>query len=121
MTTTIHNSTTCDCEMCRFADEQERREQQAIRNLAADIARARLVSRVVDAVNAEVIANHGLLPDDFHAAWDAAPRSMRNYVEWDVAQWWFLRGRQVGLSEGLMTHGADTREVLRVARERIIR
>jgi hypothetical protein len=55
----------------------------------------------------------------FDDEWTTAPRSMRNYVEAAVAEFWFERGRLAERGRMLSEQNADMREMLRVGNERI--
>lgn len=55
----------------------------------------------------------------FNAEWDRAPRSMRNYVDQQVAEYWFLRGCQAGRTEGLRLQVDDAREMCRLVEGRL--
>jgi hypothetical protein len=71
-----------------------------------------LVAGVVDRVKREVV------DDDFNSDWSNAPRSMRNYVEVAVAEYWYRCGERAAERRGLVQGNEDLRELVRVARER---
>lgn len=56
---------------------------------------------------------------DFNSEWTTAPRSMRNYVEREIAEFWFERGRLAERGRMLSEQNADMTEMLRVGNERI--
>lgn len=95
MTTIIHDSTTCElglegekCEMCKWSDEQE---CQRLNQTASTLVP---------------------LPD-FDSDWLLAPRSMRNYVERSVAEYWYLRGAASERVSLMATQNEDMRALLR--------
>jgi len=62
-----------------------------------------------------------IAPSDFNDEWTTAPRSMRNYVEREVAEYFYERGRLAERGRMLSEQNADYVEMLRVGRERLIR
>lgn len=50
----------------------------------------------------------------FTHEWEAAPRSMTNYVERSIAEYWFLRGIRAGELKGL----TESTETFRAMAER---
>jgi hypothetical protein len=57
--------------------------------------------------------------DAFNAAWAQSPPSMRNYVERDVAQFFYLMGQRDGLATAAEALNEDLQEIGRLARERL--
>jgi hypothetical protein len=57
--------------------------------------------------------------DTLNAAWAQSPPSMRNYVERDVAQFFYLLGQRDGLAVAAETLNGDLREIGRLAKERL--
>jgi hypothetical protein len=57
--------------------------------------------------------------DAFNAAWSESPPSMRNYVERDVAQFFYLLGQRDGFATAAETLNGDLREIGRLAKERL--
>jgi hypothetical protein len=70
----IHDGATCECEMCLWANKQEREmlHEQAVLN---DIDQVLM----------------SLSP--FAVAWASAPDWRRKYVEEDLARYWFRQGQ----------------------------
>lgn len=60
---------------------------------------------------------------DFDREWREAPRSMKDYVEREVAEKWLMRGIWLGIQyereRGLVALNGDLKEMQRMARERI--
>jgi hypothetical protein len=57
--------------------------------------------------------------DTFNAAWAQSPPSMRNYVERDVAQFFYLLGQRDGLATATEALNGDLREIGRLTKERL--
>jgi len=74
-----------------------------------------LLRVVVERVRAD------LAEPDFEDEWTSAPRSMRNYVEAAVAEFWFERGRLAERGRMLSEQNEDYAEMLRAGNERIRR
>lgn len=97
MITKIHDSQTCDlnsggpCDLCSWANESEA-DQTAPSPLS-----------------------------DFNDDWELAPLCHTRYVERATAEYWYHVGRQSKERELLVLQNEDMREMLRVARERVIR
>ena len=91
----IHDGNTCNCEMCLWANKQER-----------EMLREESVCKDID----EVLI--GLSP--FAAAWASAPESMKRYVEENDARYWFMCGQQASERDVLK----DLQEMNRLMREK---
>lgn len=94
MISKIHNTETCDCEMCVWADKQEREQ-------------------VLHSITESVVE----IPD-FDSNWESAPRSKCARVERDDAEYWYVKGQQAMKIEMMLAHNQDLNEMARIARER---
>jgi hypothetical protein len=54
------------------------------------------------------------LTASFEKDWQAAPRAFRNYVEKEVAVWWWAQGQKVAN----LAHTADLKEMRRLMKEK---
>jgi hypothetical protein len=74
-------------------------------------ARTACIDTAIDATNADLaevrLAN-------FNYAWSTAPRSMRNYVEREVAEFFYALGQRDGFTLAAKAHNGDLREMGRV-------
>lgn len=64
-------------------------------------------------------ASNGVIAPTFTEEWELAPRTMTNYVESNIAEYWFLRGVRAGEAGAMVTMNQDLREIRRVAGERL--
>ncbi len=136
MISKIHNTETCDCEMCSWADKQERkaackhgtsgycfpcvreRHNQDMLNgrFDEDLEREQVLHSITESV-VERVAGEIFLPD-FDSDWESAPRSKRARVERDDAEYWYAKGQQAKKIEMMLAHNQDLNEMARIARER---
>jgi hypothetical protein len=100
----------CDCSLHQLSQQE--------RTVRIDAA--------IDATNANFGLTHPPLrslteaaEDVFNAAWSESPPSMRDYVERDVAQFFYLLGQRDGLATAAETLNGDLREIGRLAKERL--
>ncbi len=70
----IHDGATCECEMCLWANKQER-----------EMLREDAVCQDIDQVLMSL--------SPFAVAWASAPESRRRYSERDDAEYWWKQGR----------------------------
>jgi len=115
MTTTTHNSATCDlnagqpCDMCTAAIEHE--TQQVIERVH------QLMAEDCDCVKHRHQTETSAFDDD----WELAPLSMTRYVESAVAEYWYELGARAERRKLMTQENQDMKEMLRVARERAVR
>jgi hypothetical protein len=108
----IHDSSTCDlangapCEMCAAAIEYETRK---------------VLQQVREGLSESSVNQTALALPSFADEWELAPLSQTRYTERENAEWWFERGRLAERARMLLEQNRDMREMLRVARERVMR
>ena len=66
----------------------------------------------------QMFASRETIREVFESDWENAPRSMRYYVEEEIAGYWFRRGAQAKEFEMLQLQNEDLKEMARLARER---
>lgn len=120
MNTEIHDSTTCTagkfaqpCEMCQFAQNA----RQTVSGLFGVEQGEKIDSSPPSASEIAVSA------PNFDHEWREAPRSMKDYVEREVAEKWLMRGVWLGIQyereRGLLAVNQNLKEMQRMAREKI--
>lgn len=114
-----HDTARCDCEMCQFAKNsaqkrvKTRSEVVGLENQPAGFLEPE-PENVSEGEYGSGIDIPAPSPPTFTHEWEAAPRSMTNYVEQSVAEWWFIRGQRAGELQSL----TETTAVFRAMAER---
>jgi hypothetical protein len=110
-----HDSLTCQlgadggpCEMCEIANRQQLDQEIGSCDHGFPLGLFCAVCREEDETEM-----------DFEMAWHNAPRSMRNYVEREVAQFFYLLGRKDGHAKATETQHADLQEMQRLVEGRV--
>lgn len=118
-----HDSTTCTagvdgqkCEMCQFAQESSRNPSKSPSEASSrENQRAGFLGLGPENASEPILTQSSPIPaPTFTYEWEAAPRSMTNYVEQSVAEWWFIRGQRAGELQSL----TETTAVFRAMAER---
>lgn len=121
MTTEIHDTHTCPCEMCVWARETaaNKPESPSESPETPEGDAGFLVPEAKNVPTGLETPGMAISAPTFTEEWESAPRAMIRYVEQSIAEYWFLRGVRAGETGAVVTMNEDLREIRRVAGERL--
>lgn len=122
--TKAHDSNSCSCEMCRFAGDFEKSRSKS----PSDSSKARKgQDEFLESGGENVLERHLTQSraisagSTFEHEWLFAPSGRKHRVEMEDALFWYTTGARAKEAELMEVFNSDLREILRVAKERVLR